>query len=106
MSSPVKIGDSIYVHLKNQRFTSLGASDGEIHWTSSPFGKYWSMISNGSKILALDNSGELMLINAADSKFDVADKMKVANDAWAHLAIEGNLLIVRDLAALKVYRWE
>jgi outer membrane protein assembly factor BamB len=108
MSSPVMIGDSIYLHLKNQRFTSLGANDGDIRWTSSPYGKYWSMISNGDKILALDNSGELLLINANESEsgLKVADQMKVANDAWAHLAIEGNLLIVRDLAALKVYRWE
>ncbi len=106
MSSPVLIGESIYMHLKNQRFSALSTQDGEIRWTSSPFGKYWSMVSNGKNILALDNSGELLLINANDDSLDVADQIKVADDAWAHLAVQGDLVIVRDLKALKVFRWK
>jgi len=106
MSSPVLIGDSIYLHLKNQRFSALSIEDGSIHWTSSPYGKYWSMVSNGDKILSLDNSGELLLINANDDALNVVDQTKVANDAWAHLAVEGDLVIVRDLKALKVFRWK
>lgn len=106
MSSPVLIGDTIYLHLKNQRVTALATEDGSIRWTSSPYGKYWSMVSNGKKILALDNSGELLLIKAGDQELNVLDKASVAQDAWAHLAVEGDLLIVRDLKALKVYRWK
>lgn len=106
MSSPVLIGDSIYLHLKNQRFSALSLKDGSIRWTSKPYGKYWSMVSNGKKILSLDNTGELLLINAKDETLDVVDQTKVANDAWAHLAVEGELVIVRDLNALKVFRWK
>ncbi|MGB7346891.1 MAG: PQQ-binding-like beta-propeller repeat protein [Pirellulaceae bacterium] len=106
MSSPVLIGDSIYMHLKNQRVASLAVADGKTNWTSSPFGKYWSMISNGKQILALDNAGELLLVNADESELKVVDKQKVAKDAWAHLAIQGDLVIVRDLAAIKVFRWK
>lgn len=54
MSSPVVIGDCVYHHLKNQRFTCLNLNTGESMWTTKPFGNYWSMIANGSKILALD----------------------------------------------------
>lgn len=106
MSSPVLIGDTIYLHMKNQRFSALSIADGAIRWTSSPYGKYWSMVSNGDKILSLDNSGELLLINAKDEALDVVDQTKVANDAWAHLAVEADLVIVRDLKALKVFRWK
>lgn len=106
MSSPVMLGDTIYLHQKNQRATALGASDGEIRWTSSPFGKYWSMATNGDKILALDNGGELLLVTPSDQELAVADKMRVANDSWAHLAVQGDLVIVRDLKSLKVFKWK
>ncbi len=105
MSSPILIGDSIYLHLKNQRVSSFSALDGSIRWTSAPFGKYWSMVSNGDQILALDNRGELMLIQASESELVVLDRMNVASDSWAHLAVQGNRVIVRDLKALKMYRW-
>jgi outer membrane protein assembly factor BamB len=106
MSSPVILDESIYLHMKNQRVASLALQDGSIRWTSEPFGKYWSMVHNGDQVLALDNGGELLLIRKSDSELDVIDRLKVADDSWAHLALQGDLVIVRDLAALKVYRWK
>ncbi len=106
MSSPVLVGDDIYLHLKNQRVTSLRTDDGSENWTSSPFGKYWSVVSNGDRLLALDNGGELLLIQASNEKLDIVDRQNVAQDAWAHLAVQGPYVIVRDLNALKVFRWQ
>jgi outer membrane protein assembly factor BamB len=106
MSSPLRIGDSIYMHLKNERFTNIGIDDGEINWTSSPMGKYWSLITNGDQILSLSNRGELRLIRPSDEQLDVIDEVKVADDSWAHLAVQDSFVIVRDLKALKVYRWQ
>ena len=106
MSSPVLIGDTIYLHQKNQRATALGTEDGEIRWTSSPFGKYWSMATNGQKILALDNSGELLLVTPSSVALEIDDRMKVADDSWAHIAIQDDMVIIRDLNALKVYQWK
>lgn len=106
MSSPVMVGESIYMHMKNQRVSALSATDGSIKWTSSPFGKYWSMVTNGKQILALDNSGDLLLIQPDDNELKIVDRMKVANNSWAHLAVQGDKLIVRDLAAVKVFSWK
>ena len=106
MSSPVVIGESIFLHLKNQRVTALNLSDGTSRWTSSPFGKYWSMVSNGKQLLALDANGSLRLINPDAQSLQVVDEKKVASDAWAHLAVQDDLVIVRDLRSLKVYRWQ
>ena len=106
MSSPILIDDQIYLHLKNERFTNIGAKDGEVNWTSSPMGKYWSLVTNGQRILSLNDRGELRLIRPVPDELDVIDQMKVADDSWAHLAVQDNLVIVRDLKALKVYRWE
>ena len=106
MSSPVLVDDTIYAHLRNQRVAAFHAETGERRWTSKPFGKYWSMVCNGKRILALDSSGDLRLIACGGSELDVVDQMKVAENSWAHLAADGEYLIVRDLASLKVYRWK
>ena len=105
MSSPVLIDDSIYLHLKNERFTCLAVDDGEIRWTSPPAGKYWSMVHNGRSILALSSDGYLRLIKANPSDYQVLDEMKVADDSWAYLAVDGNQLIIRALDSIQVYQW-
>ncbi|MBD3674886.1 MAG: PQQ-like beta-propeller repeat protein [Planctomycetaceae bacterium] len=104
MSSPVVIGDYVYHHLKNQRFTCLDLESGESKWTTKPFGKYWSMIANGSIILALDEEGTLFLIDATPEEFKLLDSRRVTDSpAWAHVANSNGQVFIRDLESLKVY---
>lgn len=103
MSSPLIIGDSLYLHLKNQRFTCLDLKTGKARWTTSPYGKYWSMVTDGRKILALDQKGDLLLIKANPEKFDLLDSRHVAEDSWAHLAVSGQDVYVRALDELMMY---
>lgn len=106
MSSPIIVGNHIYLHLRNQRFTCLDIATGKELWTTTPYGKYWSMVANGTKILALDERGDLLLINANPEKFDLLDSSKVADNSWAHLAVVGDEVFVRELKAMAVYRWK
>jgi outer membrane protein assembly factor BamB len=105
MSSPVVIDGHIYLHLRNQRFTCINLATGKEQWTTTPFGKYWSMVANGDKILALDQRGELLLIRADPKQFNLLDRRKVADDSWAHLAVCGDEVFVRELEAMTAYRW-
>ncbi len=105
MSSPVVINDHVYMHLRNQCFTCIDLATGESKWTTKPFGKYWSLVTNGKQILALDERGELLLINANDKKFDLVETRQISDaSTWAHLALSGKALVVRELNALAVYR--
>lgn len=107
MSSPVVIGDHIYMHLRNQRFTCIDMKTGESKWTTKPHGKYWSMVANGDRILALDERGDLLLIRANSEKFDVIETRKLGGGpSWGHLAVDGTELYVRELKSLVAYRWE
>lgn len=106
MSSPIVIRDQIYMHLRNQRFTCMDIETGKERWTTTPYGKYWSMVANGMKILALDERGDLLLINATADKYDLLDSRKVAENAWAHIAVVGDEVFVRELKAMTVYRWK
>lgn len=105
MSSPIVIDGHIYLHLRNQRFTCLDIETGKEQWTTTPYGKYWSMIASGSKILALDERGDLLLINATPDKFDLLDSRKIAENSWAHVAVLGDEVFVRELKTMTVYRW-
>ena len=101
MSSPVVIGNHIYLHLRNQRFTCLDANSGETRWTTTPYGKYWSLVANGDRILALDERGELYLIRAHPEKFELLDSRQLgAQETWAHLAVAGNSVVVRALRSV------
>ncbi len=111
MSSPVVIDQHIYLHLRNQRFVCLDSRSGEERWTTKPFGKYWSLIANGDRILALDQRGELLLIKAAADQFNLLDRRKIGDDSWAHLVVCGSAsggheVFVRELNAMAVYRWQ
>ncbi|MBL8173959.1 MAG: PQQ-like beta-propeller repeat protein [Bryobacterales bacterium] len=107
MSTPVKIGNYLYMLTMNQRFTVLNWSTGESGWTTEPFGAYWSMAARNSRILALDEAGKLLLIEANPTKFQLLDSKEVTQSpAWAHLAVAGNEIFIRELNAITAYRWE
>ena len=76
-------------------------------WTSDKSsGKYWSLIARGDRILALDQRGVLFLLRANKEKFDLLDQRKLTDaETWAHLAVAGDELFVRELNALVAYRW-
>ena len=58
------------------------------------------------RILALDERGILLLIKADPKGFQLLDQRKVAaEDTWAHLAVCGEEVFVRELRALSVFRW-
>ena len=107
MSSPIVIGNQAYVHLRNQRFACLDLATGKEAWITKPFGRYWSMVAQGDRILALDETGDVRLIKATPAQFELLGEAKVAaEESWAHLAIEGQELYVRDLEGLSAYRWK
>jgi outer membrane protein assembly factor BamB len=106
MSSPIVIDGHAYVHLRNQRFACLDLATGKEDWITTPFGRYWSMVAQGDRILALDETGDLRLIRASPEKYALLGEAKVAaEESWAHLAIDDGQLFVRDLKGLSSYRW-
>jgi outer membrane protein assembly factor BamB len=107
MSSPIVIGGHAYVHLRNQRFACLDLATGKEAWVTKPFGRYWSLVAQGDRILALDETGDLRLIRATPEQYDLVGTAKVATaESWAHLAVEGDEVYVRDLEGLSAYRWK
>ena len=108
MSSPVVIDGNGYLLLKNQRFCCFDLETGKERWRSKKsFGKYWSLVTQGDRILALDETGDLRMIRANSEQLEIIDQRKISNSpTWAHLAAAGEHLFVRELDALVAYRWK
>jgi len=106
MSSPVVVGGHAYLHQGNGRFTCIDLANGTRTWTSDSFGKYASLVCQGDRILALVDNGTLLLLQADPQAFRLVDQRKVSEeDTWAHLAVSGEDLFVRELKGLAVFRW-
>lgn len=106
MSSPVVIDGHVYMHLQNQRFACIDLKTGERKWTSKPFGKYCSLVAQQDRILALDERGSLLLLKANPEEFELLEERKVSEDeAWAHLAVSGEDVIIRELNAVSLFHW-
>jgi outer membrane protein assembly factor BamB len=63
-------------------------------------------VANRDRILALDQNGRLHLLRANRDKFDPLDVRKVSDaETWAHLAVAGDELFIRELKSLTAWRW-
>ncbi len=108
MCTPVVVEDHAYFHLRNQRAACVDLQSGEIAWvTDERFGKYWSIVSQGDRLLALDEEGELILFRANPERFDLIDRRKVSDqETWAHLTVVGDQIFVRELSGLSAWSWK
>ena len=107
MSTPVVVDGKLYLHQQNRKFSCLDPASSKVLWTSKkPFGQYWSLVANDDTILALDQKGELLLIDANPEAFTLLDRRKITDqDTWAHVAVAGDQIFVRELNAITAYRW-
>ena len=53
----------------------------------------------------LDADGELLAVKPTRKALEIVDQKKVADDAWAYLGVFDGGLLVRDLNAIKVFRY-
>ena len=108
MSTPVVIEGVAYHHLKSQRVMAIEVETGRELWTSDrSFGKYWSLVAQGDRMLALDQRGQLFLLRANQEQLEQIDSRKLSEaETWAHLAVADDQVFVRELNALSAFQWE
>lgn len=107
MTTPVVVNGHAYFLGKDRRAVCMNLETGKQTWrTEKSYGEYWNLVANGDKLLALDNRGTLFLLKANPAEFELLAEKKVANaETWAHLAVAGNEIAIRDLYGLTVWNW-
>jgi outer membrane protein assembly factor BamB len=107
MSSPVLIGGTIYGLTTRGRgqFVAIDAASGKTLWnTQGREGENASIMGSPSWLLTSTTDGSLVIARANPQKYEEARRYQIAQSAvWAHLAITGNALIVKDVD--KVICW-
>lgn len=108
MSSPVVVDEHAYFLGKDQRLVCFDLSAGKQAWRSEKsFGKYWSLVANGNMILGLDQKGILYLLKANSQELEIVDQRQIAEgETWAHLAVAGEHIVIRDLYGLTLFQWQ
>jgi outer membrane protein assembly factor BamB len=108
MASPDVVGKHIYLHGRDKRFHCIDIETGKEAWESKEkFGEYWSTVTNGDKILALDQRGELLLIQADPKELKILSRRRVSKSpTWAHLGISGSEVYIRDLKGITKFHWK
>ena len=108
MSSPLLIDGYLYMHGRDKTVRCMSIKTGEAAWTTKKkYGEYWSSVHRGGRILALEDNGMLRLIQATpDETLKIIAERKVSDqETWGHFAIDGELIYIRELKGLSVYRW-
>ena len=107
MSSPVLIGGTIYGLTQRSRgqFVAIDAASGKTLWnTQGREGEHASMLGSRSWLLASTTDGTLVVARASPQKYEEVRRYQIAQSAlWAHPAITGNSIIVKDVD--KVICW-
>lgn len=108
MSSPIIVGDYVYLHLGNKRLECIDLRTGETRWrTSETYGDYVSMIWQDDKMLMLSHDGRLSLLRLNPEKFELLDTFQATqSETWAYLGISNQQLYVRSLDGLTVFDWQ
>ncbi|HUR21998.1 MAG TPA: PQQ-binding-like beta-propeller repeat protein [Vicinamibacterales bacterium] len=109
MSSPVLIGETLYGLTTRSRgqLVALDARSGKTLWnTPGREGENASMFGNRSWLLASTTDGNLVVARANPQKYEEVRRYQIAQSAvWAHPAITGNSIIVKDADKLICWGW-
>ena len=106
LNSPVVVGDYVYgmTHFRKGQFFCLDARTGTTVWTSTGAeGENAAIVSSGDLLFFLSDNAELTLARTG-TKYEVLKKYTVAQSpTWAHPALVGNHILVKDLKSLTLW---
>jgi outer membrane protein assembly factor BamB len=107
MNSPLLAGDLLFgmSHKNKGQFFCLDAATGKTLWTGDPRqGENAAMVIAGDTIFSLTNDADLIVTSAADKGAKVIRKYHVAEKpTWAHPAIVGKNIVIKDETGLAVW---
>lgn len=110
MSSPAATSQAIFglSHRNRGQFVALDASTGRTLWTTrGREGDNASIIRAGSSLLLSTTNGEIIVARASTGRFEEVRRYEVADSAtWAHPAVAGRTIVVKDVDRVIVWRVE
>ncbi len=110
MNSPLLSGDLLFgmSHKNKGQFFCVDATSGKTLWTGDPRqGENSAMVIAGDTIFSLTNDADLIITSVADKGAKVIKKYHVAEKpTWAHPAIVGKNILIKDETGLAMWGLE
>lgn len=107
MSTPVLVGDRLVGLASRNKghFFCLDGARGKTLWTSEGrMGDYAVLLGAKDLVLAQTNGGEIIVFSAGADRFEPIARYKVSDKpTWAHPAIVGNRILVKDENSLTMW---
>ena len=102
IGSPVLFGDHLYTLGAGARadLVCLDFATAAQTWSQSGFGDYASLTVVNDKILALNSTGELILLKANPAKYEELGRAQICGKTWASPAYADGRIYVKDDAHL------
>ena len=107
MSNPVLVGDTLYgMSTRNSgQYFAVDAKSGKTLWLSEgrQAGNV-AMATAGPVVLSLENDGELVVLRASQSAFELVKRYKLADaETWTQGVYAGNRVLVKDVTSLALW---
>jgi outer membrane protein assembly factor BamB len=110
MSSPVLVGDVLVglSHKNKGQYFCLDPNTGKTLWTSDPRqGENAAILTAGGLVYALDTDANLKITRASAKGLQDVKRYSAASSAtWAHPALTGKSLVVKDAGTLAAWALE
>lgn len=110
MSSPLLSGTNIFgLSYQNRgQFFCLDGDTGKTLWTGEPRqGGNAALLLAGNYLISLNNEGSLVISSVSEHMATPIRKYSVSqNETWAHPAIVGNMILIKDEKTLARYDLE
>ncbi len=108
MSTPVVAGGTLFglSHRSRGQFFAIDLTSGKVLWTTpGREGENASIMLAGDLLLMSTTNAELIVARASTTRFEEVKRYTIAASAvWAHPAIAGRLILVKDVE--KLICWE
>lgn len=110
MSSPVLVGEVLVglSHKNKGQYFCLDPNTGKTLWTSDPRqGENAALLTAGGLVYALDTDANLKITRASAKGLQDVKRYNAASSAtWAHPALTGKLMVVKDAGTLAAWAIE
>ena len=110
MSSPVVVGDRLFglAHHKRGQFFLLDGATGKTLWTGEGrIGENAAIVRAGEVLLALTTGSELLVLKPQGDAVQTLARYQVADTpTWAHPALVGNTILIKDRTSVAAWTVE
>ena len=96
LATPVLVGGHLYGHGPDKDFICAEAATGQLRWRQAGFNQYASTLASGSRLLVLNDAGEVLLLGADPTRYTELGRFQACGKTFSHPAYADGVLYTRD----------